>query len=134
MGLVDFNRNRRGSWEVLRQEYAPAFIDSLNISSEVDGNRIATVVLHTRGRIDLDMPVYTLRDYSLQWAVTSPDGSFKFSEGQIPLPTLSPDSEWSGEIEFAAPAEEYIIMVSIIRPTGYIVIERSYSSDGEPIS
>jgi len=24
MGLVDFNRNRRGSWEVLREEYVPA--------------------------------------------------------------------------------------------------------------
>ena len=24
MGLVVFNRNRRGSWEVLREEYVPA--------------------------------------------------------------------------------------------------------------
>lgn len=133
MGLVDFNRNRRGSWALLREEYAPALIDSLKLSPEAQGSRIATVVLHTRGPIDVDMPVYTLRDYSLQWVVTSPDGSTRFSEGQMELPTLRPDSEWSGEIEFTVPAEEYIITVSIIRPTGYSVIERSYTSDGKLI-
>jgi beta-glucuronidase len=133
MGLVDFNRNRRGSWALLREEYAPAMIDSVSLSPERNSNRLATVALHTRGPIDVDMPVYTLRDYSLQWRVTSPDGSTRFSEGQIPLPTLSPDSDWSAEIEFTAPAEEYIITVSIIRPTGYSVIERSYTSDGKLI-
>ena len=133
MGLVDFNRNRRGSWRLLREEYAPALIDSLNFSSGTDANRVATVVLHTRGPIDMDMPVYTLRGYSLHWAVTSPDRNTKFSDGEIPLPTLSPGSKWSAEIEFTSPLEEYIITVGIIRPTGYSVIERSYTSDGEVI-
>ena len=133
MGLVDFNRNRRGSWELLREEYAPALIDSLNFSAGTDANRVATVVLHTRGPIDVDMPAYTLRGYSLHWAVTSPDGSTKLSDGEIPLPMLSPGSQWSGEIEFTPPAEEYIITVGIIRPTGYSVIERSYTSDGKAV-
>jgi beta-glucuronidase len=134
MGLVDFNRNRRGSWALLRQEYAPAVIDSLSLSLGKDNSRLATVALHTRGPIDVDMPVYTLRSYSLQWRLTSPDGSVRFSEGQIPMPTLSPASEWLAEIEFTAPAEEYIITVSIVRPTGYSVIQRSYTSDGKLIS
>ena len=133
MGLVDYNRNRRGSWEVLREEYAPVLIDSLTFSPEKDGKRTATITLHTRGPIDVDMPVYTLRDYSLHWAVTSPDGDKKFSEGDIPLPVLAPASEWSGNIEYTAPAEEYILTVSIIRPTGFSVIERSYSPAGELI-
>ena len=133
MGLVDFNRNRRGSWEVLREEYAPALIDSLTLSPMADGERIATVALHTRGPVDVDMPAYTLRGYSLHWAVTSPDDSTKFSEGDVPLPTLAPASQWSGDIEYAAPTEEYIITVSIFRPTGYSVIERSYSTKGELI-
>jgi beta-glucuronidase len=134
MGIVDYNRNRRGSWQVLREEYSPVLIDSFDLSPEANGAGIATVVLHTRGPIDVDMPVYTLRDYFLHWAVISPDGSARFSEGEILLPTLSPSSQWSGEIEFETPGEEYIITVSIIRPTGYRVIERSYTSDGEPIS
>jgi beta-glucuronidase len=131
MGLVDFNCNRRGSWEVLREEYAPVLIDSLILSHATDGTQIATVALHTRGPVDVDMPAYTLRDYFLHWAVTSPDDSKKFSEGNIPMPTLVPASEWSGEIEFTAPTEEYIITMSVIRPIGYSVIERSYSAKGE---
>ena len=34
MGLVDAERNRRGSWDVLREEYAPLLIDSLKSWSE----------------------------------------------------------------------------------------------------
>ena len=134
MGIVDNNRNQRSSWALLREEYAPVLIDSSSFSSVKNGNLIATVDLHARGPIDVDMPVYTLRGYSLHWAVTSPDGSNRFSEGEIPLPTLSPGAQWSTEIEFTPPVTEYILTVSIIRPTGYSVIERAYTSDGELIN
>ena len=133
MGLVDFERNRRGSWEILREEYSPALIDSLTFSPISDDKRGTTVSLHTRGPIDVDMPAYTLRDYSLHWAVTSPDGSTIFSGGDIPLPILVPASQWSGGFEVSIPSEEYIVTVSVIRPTGYSVIERSYSATGELI-
>jgi beta-glucuronidase len=133
MGLVDFNRSRRGSWDVLREEYAPALIDSLSLSPATDGKRIATVVLHTRGPVDVDMPAYTLCDYSLHWQVTSLDGNTTFAKGDTPLPTLTPASQWSSNIEFTSSTEQYIISVSIIRPTGYRVIERSYSAKGELI-
>jgi beta-glucuronidase len=133
MGLVDFNRNRRGSWDVLREEYAPVLIDSVTFSPIAEDKRAATVTLHTRGPVNVDMPAYTLRDYSLHWAVTSPDGNMTFSEGDVPLPTLAPASQWSGEIEFASPIEPYIVTVSIIRPTGYSVVERSYGEKGELI-
>ena len=93
MGLVEFNRNRRGSWEVLREEYAPALIDSLSLSLATDGKRIAAVVLHTRGPVDVDLPAYTLRDYSLHWQVTSLDGNNTFAKGDTPLPTLTPASQ-----------------------------------------
>jgi hypothetical protein len=131
MGVVDFNRNRRGSWEVLREEYAPILIDAMSLSSVTNGKRIATVVLHTRGPVDVDMPAYTLRGYILHWIVTSADGGMEFSKGNISMPTLAPASQWSGEVEFTEPAEEYRIKLNIIRPTGYSVIERSYSGKGE---
>lgn len=133
MGLVDYNRNRRGSWEVLREEYAPVLIDSLSLSTMPDGKSATTIALHTRGPIDVDMPVYTLRGYSLHWEVTSQDGSEKFSAGNISLPELAPASQWSGEIEFSPPVEDFAITVSIIRPTGYTVIERSFNKDGEVV-
>jgi hypothetical protein len=133
MGLVDFNRNRRGSWELLREEYAPLLIDSLSVAPATNDKQIATVKLHTRGPVDEDMPAYTLRGYSLHWVVASPDGSAKFSQGETDLPTLTPASHWSGSFEFSEPTEEYVITLDIIRPTGYSVIERSYSAKGELI-
>jgi hypothetical protein len=133
MGLVDSQRNRRGSWEVLRDEYAPALIDSLKLSPLADGQQTVTVALHARGPVDVDMPAYTLRGYSLHWAVTSPDGGTEFSDGQVLLPTLAPGTKWSGNIMIKAPAGKYILSVSIIRPTGYSVTDHSYDSKGNPI-
>lgn len=133
MGLVDFHRDKRGSWELLRREYAPAWIDSLHLGPATGGHRIATVLLRTRGPIEVDMPVYTLRGYSLHWQVTSPDHTRNFSEGDIPLPILAPTAQWTDKIEFPVPAEEYIIKLSIMRPTGFSVMNYSYNADGEVI-
>jgi len=79
------------------------------------------------------MPVYTLRGYSLHWVITSPDHAQLFSDGDVPLPTLAPASEWTGEIQFAIPDEEYVMILSIMRPTGFSVMDYSYNSKGELI-
>jgi hypothetical protein len=79
------------------------------------------------------MPAYTLRGYTLHWAVTPPDGSTRFSGGDVSLPTLAPGTQWSGDITIKVPGEEYIITVSIVRPTGYSVTDRSYDSEGNLI-
>jgi hypothetical protein len=106
-------------------------IDSLTLSKQDDGKYTAKASLHTRGPVDVDMPAYTLRGYSLQWALTSRDGSKEFSEGVLSLPILVPASKWSGDITFDLPGEEYIVTLKIMRPTGYVVIERSYDSDSK---
>src|SRR4030095_9664569 len=103
--LAGFERNARGSWGVLREEYAPILIDSLQLSPATEGQYNAAVNLHTRGPIDVDMPVYTLRDYSFHWDLTSPDGSKLFSEGDVDLPTLAPASQWSSNMVFNIPGE-----------------------------
>jgi beta-glucuronidase len=133
MGVVDSNRNKRTSWNVLREEYSPVLIDSLILSPTVGDQRTAMITVHTRGPIDVDMPVYTLRGYTLHWAVTSQDESSIVSEGEVSLPTLSPGTKWSGNLTITVPAEDYIVKVSIIRPTGFFVIERSYDTLGEQI-
>jgi len=89
--------------------------------------------LHTRGPVDVDMPAYTLRGYILHWVVTSPDGSTKFSEGDVSLPALAPASQWSGGILLNVPGTNYIVTVSILRPTGFSVTEFSYDAQGEQI-
>jgi len=133
MGVMDPERNKRPSWDVLREEFSPVLIDSLALSPVVDGQRTVTIRLHTRGPIEVDMPAYTLRGYTLHWAVTSPDVITKFSEGDISLPTLPPASQWSGEIPLDVPAVDYVVTVSIIRPTGFNVIEHSIDEKGEQI-
>jgi beta-galactosidase/beta-glucuronidase len=126
MGVVDAERSRRGSWYLLREEYTPVLIESVTFSPAREDSRSATVALRTRGPVETDMPAYTLRGYKLHWAVTSPEGGTAFSEGDIALPTLEPGSAWSGQVEWAVPAAEYVLTVSVVRPTGFTAIERSY--------
>ena len=133
MGLVDYDRNKRGSWELLRKEYAPAFIESIRLHPETNGSRIAVINIRSRGPIDVDMPVYTLRAYSLHWQITSSDGTKIFSEGDVSLPKLAPASEWTGQIEFPVPREEYVLTISIMRPTGFSVMDYTYDLKGEVI-
>ncbi len=133
MGVVDAERNKRPSWEVLREEFSPVIIDSENFSAQTNGNKVLSISFHTRGPIDMDMPVYTLRGYSLHWVVTSPDKGTNFSEGNLLLPTLAPAAKWSGEIKFEVPAEKYIVTVSVLRATGFSVIDRSFNMQGELI-
>ena len=123
MGVVDPERNKRLSWQVLREEFSPVVFDSLNLTDIVEGKRTGIIKLHTRGPIEADMPVYTLRDYNLHWTVASPDGSTVFLEDNIAFPELAPGSEWAGEFNFQIPESDYIISLSIIRPTGFNVIE-----------
>ncbi len=133
MGVVDPERDKRPSWGVLREEFSPVLIDSLAISPVVDGQCTVTVTFHTRGPVDVDMPAYTLRGYTLHWAATSPDGSTKFSEGDVSLPTLAPAAQWLGDFLLTVPAEDYIVTLSIMRPTGFSVTEQSYDAQGEII-
>jgi len=131
MGVVNAERHRRGSWVLLREEFAPILIESVTFSPARGDSRSAAVTLRTRGPVEADMPAYTLRGYSLHWAVTSPESETVFSGGQVALPTLEPGSGWSGQVEWTVPQAEYVFTVSIVRPTGFTVIERSYDSKGE---
>lgn len=122
MGVVDAQRNRRGSWHLLREEYAPVLIESVAFAPVSADTRSATITLRTRGPVEVDMPAYTLRGYFLRWAVTSPDGKETFSEGEMPLPTLEPGTRWSGRVEWTVPQAEHLFKVSVVRPTGFVVI------------
>ena len=131
MGVVDGERNRRGSWYVLREEYSPVLIESVTYSDESSSKQTAVVKLKTRGPVEVDMPAYTLRDYRLEWSVGPRYSETVYSEGEISLPTLEPGSEWEGEIEFNQPVDDYVLNLRVVRPTGFSVIERTYDPDGE---
>jgi beta-galactosidase/beta-glucuronidase len=128
MGVVDSERNQRASWYLLREEYSPALIESVTFACQPEGQRSADLILRSRGPEDL--PSYTLRGYSLHWAVTSPGGEKTFADRELALPALEPGAEWTGSIQWVAPQEEYVLVVSVIRPTGFAVIERIYDAQG----
>jgi beta-galactosidase/beta-glucuronidase len=131
MGVVDVERNQRGSWLVLREEYSPVLFDTVTFSTASEVSQSAAVSLRARGPVEADMPVYTLRGYALHWAVMSPDGNETFSEGDIPLPTLAPAETWSGDVTWDMPDADYVITLSVVRPTGFSVIDRTYDMRGE---
>ena len=84
MGVVDPERNKHPSWEVLREEYSLCLIRLAgDLPGLVDGQCTATVTFHTRGPVVCRYASqYFARVYSALVA-TSPDGSTKFSEGDI---------------------------------------------------
>jgi hypothetical protein len=128
MGVVDSERKRRGSWYVLREQFAPVRIESVIFAPSPGGGQSAEVTVRSRGPDD--MPSYTLRGYHLRWAVTSPGGEESFAEGELALPTLESGTEWTAPVEWKEPGTEYELIVRVIRPTGFPVIERAYGSDG----
>jgi beta-glucuronidase len=108
MGVVDAERQRRGSWARIRAEYAPARVSSFAF---VPGG--ARVELRTRA----DLPGYTLRGYTLRWSTGS-------AQGAVELPPLVPGSTWSGELAWRGPAAP--VRLELVRPTGYPVLEQTF--------
>ena len=130
MGVVDARRQRRDSWTVLREAYAPAVLDSVRMSIAPDGGYRATVILRARGPVDRDLPAYTLQGYCLAWTVAAPEGQRVFADGVIALPTLAPDTTWSGAIEWTAPQADSQLTLRLLRPTGFAVLEHTYEALG----
>jgi beta-glucuronidase len=112
MGVVDEQRHRRGSWQTLRTEYAPIEIERVGA-----GPTGASIRLRTRA----DLPSYTLRGYSLRWALRSPGGGIVAAGGSVALPDLPPGSRWSGRVHWKISRGRQILVLDVVRPTGYSV-------------
>jgi beta-glucuronidase len=130
MGVVDAQRRRRDSWAVLREANAPAVLDAVHMSMGADGTRQAMVSLRTRGPVERDLPAYTLNGYQLAWTVAAPEEQEVLAQGIIDLPILPPGAKWSGAIEWTAPTADYRLMLRLLRPTGFVVLEHTYNPHG----
>jgi Glycosyl hydrolases family 2, TIM barrel domain/Glycosyl hydrolases family 2, sugar binding domain/Glycosyl hydrolases family 2 len=131
MGMVDAWRQRRGSWAVLREAYAPAVLDAVRMFPAAGGTQRATVILRARGPVERDLPAYTLRGYRLAWTVAAPDGQRVFAQGVMALPTLPPGTTWSGSVEWTVPQADGWLTLRLLRPTGFAVFEHTYDARGE---
>jgi len=126
MGVVADDGRRRDSWRLLRQEYAPVQIEAMRFTCTMKGACLVHVDLKTRGPIESDLPAYTLRGYTLHWEFASPDGRRIASQGDVSLPLLVPASAWTAKIETGIPPRNHILRLSVVRPTGFAVIEQTF--------
>jgi hypothetical protein len=117
----------------LREEYAPMLIDAVSFAPRTADLQSAAVTLRTRGPIDRDMPVYTLRAYKLHWQVAARNDHRIMSQGELALPMLAPGTTWSTQLKWPMPVEDYLLTLSIIRPTGFPILERTYDAHGNPL-
>lgn len=122
MGVVDEARRHRGSWEVLRREFAPLRIESIQPVQGTGGGRVFVITLRTRGPLVNDMPAYSLRDYTLRWSVLDSVGGRVVREGRIALPELVPGSVWKATLEMPM-SDEQILRLAVDRPTGFPVAD-----------
>ncbi len=128
MGVVDEQRQRRGSWQVLREEYAPAQFVAMAPTTAPAGAQAVTVRLRVRGPVASDLPAYTLTGYRLAWTVTSPDAAAVAAQGELPLPVLAPADEWTGRLEWPG-QDDYRLILRLLRPTGFVASEVIFSPD-----
>jgi hypothetical protein len=134
MGVVDAPRHRRGSWAVLRENYAPVVLEAVRLAPAVGSSQRATVALRTRGPVEADLPAYTLRGYWLEWAVTAPDSQPVFVQGRLPLPTMAPGTTRSETLVWVRPARDYRLILRVVRPLGGAVFEGAYDVQGHRLS
>jgi len=133
MGLLDQRRHRTAVVDVLRVQYSPLREIEIDIGEVSDGRQTAFVQLVTRGPVDTDLPVYTLREYAIRYSIMATDGNLVSFEGEILLPTIAPASDWNGEITWEVPPDDYLVEISIVRPTGFSVWENRFDADGEQL-
>jgi hypothetical protein len=101
------------------------------MSTDADGTHRVTVVLQARGPVERDLPAYTLQGYRLVWTVVAPEGQRVLAQGSIALPTLPPGTRWSGEVAWTVPQADYRLILRLLRPTGFAVLEQTYDAHGE---
>jgi hypothetical protein len=124
MGVVDSQGMKRPSWFTLQEEFAPLRIETMNFTFPKGKQSRVDIVLRTRGPIDVDLPAYTLRNYVLTWEILSSTGEPLDSHGVLDLPELPPGTVYGLNIDVPRLVEECDLHISVIRPTGFTVLER----------
>jgi beta-glucuronidase len=119
MGVVDENRQRKPSYDVWREENAPARIHA-TWTRDPKGLPVgfeATV----EGRGPKEIPSYELRGYDATWEVRGADGSV-LAHGITHLPTIGPPAAVEGSWA-PSPALSLELRLRVFRPTGFLAAE-----------
>ena len=128
MGVVDDLGRPRPSWNVLQEEFAPLLIEGADFTFPRKDQCRVNVKLHTRGPLETDLPAYTLRNYRITWEILSPAGKPLDLRGEAELPVLPPGTKYNLAIEIPRLEKRSELHISVIRPTGFIVIDRRFNA------
>lgn len=128
MGVVNELGRPRPSWHTLQEEFAPLVIDRVDFTFTKKDQCKVKVKLHTRGPLEIDLPAYTLRNYRIAWEFLSPAGKPLNLRGEVHLPVLLPGTFYHLNIEVPSWVKKNKLHISVIRPTGFIVIDQCYLS------
>ena len=118
-GAVTENRERTALYWALRDEFSPAIIRSASPASGKDAGFHVTVAARA------DFPAYAIRDYTLRCSWL--DGTQVLATSSAPIPLLQPGAEATVgcKSEQASGSWGKFIRMEILRPTGYVVTERT---------
>lgn len=100
-------RNRRGLWAVLREEYSPALFEAVthNVAEFQPGQEVTTeVAIKSRRSIETEIPAYTLEGYTLHWELL--EGKLLLTGGDLEIPTLQSGESWRGSLTWTVPEEQ----------------------------
>ncbi len=128
MGVVDDDGRPRPSWETLREEFAPVEITGAEFRFPDSSRCVIAVSLQVRGPVEQDLPAYTLRKYRLAWQILSPAGLSTEQYGEVSLPVLPPGTAHTAQLQMPRPVPGSQLRLSVLRPTGFSVIDRQFES------
>jgi beta-galactosidase/beta-glucuronidase len=131
MGIVDKNRQRTPVWDVIQDQFSPAWIEEISVFTNSDGQPGFEFQIRSRGPVEESMPAYTLRGYQLKCEILLQEGSKVWMEAFHLLPDLPPGTAWSGEFSWTDPGEDYLVKISILRPLGFSIFKGFYTPEGE---
>ncbi len=130
MGVVNMNREPNRSYDVLREEFAPALFQHIEHHILPDQQVTTSITIRSRGPVGEQMPAYTLEGYSLQWQVLAGDQQTVLQSGAVAIPTLAPGETLETSIQWTVPENSlFSLHLSIVRPTGFVSLEKVMSSD-----
>ncbi|MDJ1493199.1 glycoside hydrolase family 2 TIM barrel-domain containing protein [Cytophagaceae bacterium DM2B3-1] len=116
-GVVNVYRQPKQAYEIFRRQYAP--IRSLTASGTSK-----SVTISIEPRTVLDLPAYTLKNYTLVWQAT--DSQDRYLDGGFTtLPTIAPGSKaFQQSITWKAASTQIAkTTYTLLSPTGYAVYD-----------
>ncbi|MEK6481500.1 glycoside hydrolase family 2 TIM barrel-domain containing protein [Catalinimonas sp. 4WD22] len=116
-GVVDVFRQKKRPFYTFKREYAPV----RDMSVKVNG-KMASVSIEPRNR--LDIPAYTLRDYTLVWKLVQKSGDV-LEGGMISLPEIMPgDPVLHKDLSWKENEQEALgLQLALLDPQSYSVLD-----------